>query len=46
MAKIRKAGRSFLNFFRSEEILPSEFMEYSNTNSIDEVRRADFYINF
>jgi hypothetical protein len=43
MAKIRKAGINFLNFFKKEEVLPSEFMEYSNNNHLDNIKNS-FYI--
>ena len=46
MAKIKRAGKNFLNFFKGEEILPSEFNVNNNSENFDNIQNTEFYINF
>lgn len=45
MAKIKKVGIKFLNFFKIEEILPSEFKGYNELENFDKIQKTEFYIN-
>ena len=46
MARIKRAGRHFFNFFRGEELLPAEFREHHELQNFDKIQNTDFYINF
>jgi len=46
MAKIKRAGINFLNFFKAEEILPAEFREHNELERFDKIQNTEFYINF
>lgn len=46
MAKIKRVGMNFLNFFKAEEILPAEFRGDHELENFDKVQNTEFYINF
>jgi hypothetical protein len=46
MARIRKAGIIFLNFFKVEETLPAEFRGNHELETFDKIEKTEFYINF
>ena len=46
MARIKRAGINFLNFFKVEEILPAEFKGGHELENFDKIQNTEFYINF
>ncbi len=46
MARIKRAGKNFLNFFKGAEILPSEFKGNYESENFDNIQNTEFYINF
>jgi hypothetical protein len=46
MARIKRAGINFLNFFKAEEILPAEFKGNHELENFDKIQNTEFYINF
>jgi len=46
MAKIRRVGKKFLNFFKAEEMLPAEFKGNYELENFDQIQKTEFYINY
>lgn len=46
MAKIRRAGRRFLDLFTMGETLPAEIKDYYQIETVKDFRDNDFYLNF